>query len=86
MGEAPEAIILIEDEEAVRRLEIGPDTKLAYLTQTTLSVDDANQIISKLREKFPHIQSPRKMIFAMPLKIEEAGRSSGGRRCRDHLG
>lgn len=60
MGEAPEAIILIEDEEAVRRLEIGPDTKLAYLTQTTLSVDDANQIISKLREKFPHIQSPPK--------------------------
>ena len=60
MGEAPEAIILIEDEEAVQRLEIGPDTKLAYLTQTTLSVDDANQIISKLREKFPHIQSPPK--------------------------
>ena len=51
---------MIEDEEAVRRLEIGPDTKLAYLTQTTLSVDDANQIISKLREKFPHIQSPPK--------------------------
>ena len=80
MGEAPEAIILIEDEEAVQRLEIGPDTKLAYLTQTTLSVDDANQIISKLREKFPHIQSPPKddICYATQNRQEAVKKLSEG--------
>ncbi len=60
MGEAPEAIILVEDEAAVDRLEFEPGIKLAYLTQTTLSVDDAGRIIRRLREKFPWIESPPK--------------------------
>ena len=60
MGEAPEAIILVEDEEDVRRLEVADPNKLAFLTQTTLSVDDANKIIDALRERFPQIQSPPK--------------------------
>lgn len=60
MGEAPEAIILVEDEDAVDCLEIADDTKLAYLTQTTLSVDDANRIIRRLKERFPQIHSPPK--------------------------
>lgn len=60
MGEAPEAIILVEDEQQVDRLEFTPETKLAYLTQTTLSVDDANRIIGRLRERFPWIEAPPK--------------------------
>ncbi len=60
MGEAPEAIVLVEDESQVDRLNFLPDTKLAYLTQTTLSVDDANRIIRRLRERFPWIESPPK--------------------------
>ena len=60
MGEAPEAIILVEDQADVDQLQFTPDTKLAYLTQTTLSVDDANRIISRLRERFPWIESPPK--------------------------
>lgn len=60
MGEAPEAIVLVEDEQGVDELEFDEATKLAYLTQTTLSVDDANRIISRLRAKFPWIQSPPK--------------------------
>ena len=60
MGEAPEAIVLVEDEQQVERLDFCPDTKLAYLTQTTLSVDDANRIIRRLRERFPWIESPPK--------------------------
>jgi 4-hydroxy-3-methylbut-2-enyl diphosphate reductase len=60
MGEAPEAIVLVEDEQAVDTLEFSPTTKLAYLTQTTLSVDDANRIITKLRSRFPWIESPPK--------------------------
>ncbi len=60
MGEAPEAIILVEDQADVDQLSFTPDTKLAYLTQTTLSVDDANRIIQRLRERFPWIESPPK--------------------------
>ena len=60
MGEAPEAILLVESPEDVARLEVADETKLAYLTQTTLSVDDANRIIVKLRERFPQINSPPK--------------------------
>ncbi len=60
MGEAPEAIVLVESEADVDELSFSPDTKLAYLTQTTLSVDDANRIINRLRARFPWIDSPPK--------------------------
>lgn len=60
MGEAPEAIILVETTEDVDRLEFEPGTKLAYLTQTTLSVDDANRVIERLKLRFPEIQGPAK--------------------------
>jgi 4-hydroxy-3-methylbut-2-en-1-yl diphosphate reductase len=58
MGEAPSVIHLIEDEDDIERLAFAPDTKLAYLTQTTLSVDDAQKVIVKLKEKFPQIVGP----------------------------
>ena len=60
MGEAPEAIILVEDEASVAHVEVSDESKLAYLTQTTLSVDDANRIIRKIKERFPTIESPPK--------------------------
>jgi 4-hydroxy-3-methylbut-2-enyl diphosphate reductase len=60
MGEAPEAILLVESPEDVDSLEVADPTKLAYLTQTTLSVDDANRIIRRLRERFPSIEGPPK--------------------------
>ena len=60
MGEAPEAIVLVEDEEDVDKLEFAEGTRLAYLTQTTLSVDDANRVINRLRKRFPEIASPPK--------------------------
>ena len=60
MGEAPEAIVLVEDEQGVGQLQVADDSKLAYLTQTTLSVDDANRIIDRLRQRFPNIESPPK--------------------------
>ena len=60
IGEAPEAIQLIESVEDVERLDLPPDAKVAYLTQTTLSVDDANVIIEALRRRFPHIVGPPK--------------------------
>jgi 4-hydroxy-3-methylbut-2-enyl diphosphate reductase len=60
MGEAPEAIILVESPEDVATLQVTDESKVAYLTQTTLSVDDANRIIHRLRERFPQIASPPK--------------------------
>ena len=60
MGEAPESIVLVEDEQSVDSLPLENNAKLAYLTQTTLSVDDANRIIRRLRERFPDIVSPPK--------------------------
>ena len=60
MGEAPEAILLVESPADVDRLPVTTHTKLAYLTQTTLSVDDANRIIARLKERFPQIIGPPK--------------------------
>jgi 4-hydroxy-3-methylbut-2-enyl diphosphate reductase len=60
MGEAPEAIILVESPEDVAKLKVADEGKVAYLTQTTLSVDDANRIIDRLKQRFPHIASPPK--------------------------
>ena len=60
MGEAPQAIVLVETTTDVDQLNIPDDTKLAYLTQTTLSVDDANRIINRLRKRFPQIEGPPK--------------------------
>ncbi len=60
MGEAPDSITLIEDTDDVAKLDFPADTKLAFLTQTTLSVDDANVVIKALRAKFPNLQGPAK--------------------------
>jgi 4-hydroxy-3-methylbut-2-enyl diphosphate reductase len=60
MGEAPEAIILVETPEEVALLQVADENKVAYLTQTTLSVDDANRIIARLKERFPKIAAPPK--------------------------
>jgi 4-hydroxy-3-methylbut-2-enyl diphosphate reductase len=58
MGEAPETIRLLETEDDVDRLDLPPDAKIAYLTQTTLSVDDANRIIARLRQRYPQLVGP----------------------------
>jgi 4-hydroxy-3-methylbut-2-enyl diphosphate reductase len=58
MGEVPGHIHLVQDADEVQGLHFPPGTKLAYLTQTTLSVDDADIIIEALRQRFPHIVGP----------------------------
>ena len=59
MGEVPESIVLIETEEDVDELEVDDPDKVAFLTQTTLSVDETHRIILRLRERFPNITGPR---------------------------
>ncbi|GED23211.1 4-hydroxy-3-methylbut-2-enyl diphosphate reductase [Halomonas halmophila] len=53
-------IYLVEDEQDVERLEVRDPTQLAFVTQTTLSMDDTARVIDALRERFPEIQGPRK--------------------------
>jgi 4-hydroxy-3-methylbut-2-enyl diphosphate reductase len=60
MGEAPEAIVLVESVADVEGLTFPSDQKLAYVTQTTLSVDETADVISALRRRFPTIYAPKK--------------------------
>lgn len=60
MGEAPDSMVLVETEDDVDRLEIADETRIAYCTQTTLSVDETATIIARLKERFPSITSPKR--------------------------
>ncbi|MCX6370810.1 MAG: 4-hydroxy-3-methylbut-2-enyl diphosphate reductase [Solirubrobacterales bacterium] len=59
MGEAPDSIVLVETVADVDALEVDDPEKLAFISQTTLSVDETSIIIDRLRERFPSIISPR---------------------------
>jgi 4-hydroxy-3-methylbut-2-enyl diphosphate reductase len=59
MGEAPDAMILVETVEDVASLSVPDPEKLAFISQTTLSVDETREIIAALKEKFPKIVGPR---------------------------
>jgi 4-hydroxy-3-methylbut-2-en-1-yl diphosphate reductase len=60
MGEAPHHMILVESAEDVERLRLPDGVKLAYLTQTTLSVDETRGIIAAIKRKFPQVVAPHK--------------------------
>jgi 4-hydroxy-3-methylbut-2-en-1-yl diphosphate reductase len=59
MGEAPENIVLVQTEDDVDRLEVQDPERIAYISQTTLSVDETRAIINRLRRRFPAIIGPR---------------------------
>ncbi|MGH2875867.1 MAG: 4-hydroxy-3-methylbut-2-enyl diphosphate reductase, partial [Solirubrobacteraceae bacterium] len=59
MGEAPDNIVLIENEASVDRLDVPDPSRVAYISQTTLSVDETQSIIERLRRRFPAIVGPR---------------------------
>ncbi len=59
MGEAPEHTVLVETEEDVDRLVLDDPERVAYVSQTTLSVDETTAIIGRLRQRFPAIVGPR---------------------------
>lgn len=58
MGEAPDHMILVEHPDDVANVEIDPDRPVAWLSQTTLSVDETLETVHKLREKFPQLIDP----------------------------
>jgi 4-hydroxy-3-methylbut-2-enyl diphosphate reductase len=57
-GEAPESIVLVEDEEAVERVAVEEPERVRFLTQTTLAVDETSAIVERLRERFPLLRGP----------------------------
>jgi 4-hydroxy-3-methylbut-2-en-1-yl diphosphate reductase len=59
MGEAPNHIVLVENEADVDALEVPDPLRVSYISQTTLSVDETRAIILRLRERFPEIVGPR---------------------------
>ena len=60
IGQIESGIYLVETAEDVEKLELGDVEKLAYVTQTTLSIDDTANVIAAFKERYPHIQGPRK--------------------------
>ncbi|MBT4863951.1 MAG: 4-hydroxy-3-methylbut-2-enyl diphosphate reductase [Planctomycetaceae bacterium] len=60
MGEAPESITLVDSPAEVDKLEFPAGADIAYLTQTTLSVQEAGRVIEQLKRRFPQIESPPK--------------------------
>jgi 4-hydroxy-3-methylbut-2-en-1-yl diphosphate reductase len=60
MGEAPEAIVLVQTVEEAERLQLPAGAPLAYITQTTLSVDETAEIIDVLKRRFPQIRGPQR--------------------------
>jgi 4-hydroxy-3-methylbut-2-en-1-yl diphosphate reductase len=60
MGEAPEAVSLVQSVEDAEALELPEERPVAYVTQTTLSVDETAEIVSVLRRRFPHLRAPQR--------------------------
>ena len=81
MGEAPQAFVLVETEEDVDRLELPDPDRVAYLTQTTLSVDETDRIIRRLRERFPSIIGPRTDDICYATTNRQAAVKQMAREC-----
>jgi 4-hydroxy-3-methylbut-2-enyl diphosphate reductase len=81
MGEAPEHIVLIENEEDVDALEVDDPNKVAYISQTTLSVDETRSIIERLRERFPAIVGPRTDDICYATTNRQAAVKQLARQC-----
>ena len=60
MGQSPQGMYLVETVADVQKIEVGDSDRLAYVTQTTLSVDDAEKVVSALRQRFPAIVGPKR--------------------------
>ena len=81
MGEAPGQIILVQSEEEVDRLEIDDPRRVAYISQTTLAVDETRAIINRLRERYPEIVGPRTDDICYATTNRQAAVKQLARRC-----
>jgi 4-hydroxy-3-methylbut-2-enyl diphosphate reductase len=81
MGEAPEAIVLVETAAEAERLEVSDPERVAYITQTTLSVDDVRQIVAALKRRFPAIHEPAKDDICYATQNRQNAVRELARRC-----
>ncbi len=82
MGQLPEdAILLVENVEEAQRVEVADPANLAYVTQTTLSVDDCHDIVKVLTRRFPEIKVPRKEDICYATTNRQAAVKSVARQC-----
>jgi 4-hydroxy-3-methylbut-2-en-1-yl diphosphate reductase len=81
MGEAPERIVLVESVEDVEHLEVEDPSRMAYITQTTLSVDETQDVIARLKERFPSIVGPRTDDICYATTNRQAAVKELARRC-----
>jgi 4-hydroxy-3-methylbut-2-enyl diphosphate reductase len=81
MGEAPEHIVLIENEDDVDTLEVADPEKVAFISQTTLSVDETQAIINRLRRRFPKITGPRTDDICYATTNRQAAVKQLARQC-----
>jgi 4-hydroxy-3-methylbut-2-enyl diphosphate reductase len=81
MGEAPDNIVLIENEQDVDELEVADPSKVAYISQTTLSVDETRAVINRLRERFPKIIGPRTDDICYATTNRQAAVKQLARQC-----
>src|SRR3954465_8181528 len=86
MGEAPDHIVLIETEADADALEVEDPDRIAYISQTTLSVDETNSIIARLRERFPNITGPRTDDICYATTNRQAAVRQMARECDLVLG
>ena len=86
LGEAPERIFVIANVDEVARLEVPNPDKVAYLTQTTLSVDDTRDVIEALRRKFPEDRRPLPQRHLLRDPESSGGGQAPGQRRRPPAG
>ena len=81
MGEAPDAITLVERPEDVDRLEFRDPARIAWISQTTLAVDETSQIVARLRERFPQIVGPQTEDICYATTNRQQAVKELARRC-----
>jgi 4-hydroxy-3-methylbut-2-enyl diphosphate reductase len=81
MGEAPDAMVLVQNKDDVAKLEVRDPEKLAYLTQTTLSVDETTEIIDALKARFPAMRGPAREDICYATTNRQAAVKELAARC-----
>ncbi|HTW66310.1 MAG TPA: 4-hydroxy-3-methylbut-2-enyl diphosphate reductase [Bryobacteraceae bacterium] len=73
LGEAPQSTMLVSSVEDVDRLEVKDPSKISYLTQTTLSLDETRDIVARLHERFPAIKGPKTQDICYATENRQLG-------------
>ena len=81
MGEAPDAIVLVESAAEVETLQLPDPARVAYITQTTLSVDDVRSIVEALKRRYPAVREPAKADICYATQNRQDAVKELARRC-----